>query len=253
MDKSITEYNQELTEVTPRSLPEYEDDNKGHRYMTLWNVDSRENASFEHLLSTGGLLKGRVDFYWDFKDKTKIPYQYYLEVQDMGERRAYLFTDMISKDGHQGLLNYINMGKPVKVNTVGNHHFTDFDASTKDGPHQDDVWTNTGIVEIGCYFAPNNGWDWVKIKPQGETSLHITIDMDDFRDIEIIAVTKNKHIGNLRFRRDFPLLSPVDYTQSVSMGGNYLNVKLHNDQDLVVDLVASGGDTITHLYWKHVN
>ena len=248
---------QELIKVTPRSLPEYEDDSLGHKYMTLWNVQWRQQASFEQLTNDFGLMKGRIDFDWDFKDKSKKPYMYYLEVKSDGQRQAALFQKMVGSSKTDGLLNYINMGHPFKLNSVtSSHHFMEFDATKQPlGDHEDDAWTNTGVVEIGCYYVDMYDWETIKINPAGEVSVHITIDADDFRDIEVCAVTKSKDSAVYRFRRDLPILKPVDYRQTCMIGNNKLHMKLHNDTDFVVDLSqgGTGDDKITQLYWKHIN
>ena len=242
-----------MEEIKPLSLPEYEDDSLGHKYMTLWTLDNRENASFEKLTPSGSLVKGRVDFYWNFKRKDIKPYKFYLLVRGDSGRQAYIFDHLWKKgDASKSLLHYINMGKEIKINQDGNHYFTEFDATTKENGHNDDVWTDTGIVEIGMFYVDVD-WEWIHISSTGETNLHITIDADDFRDIEVCAVTKNKEVCVHRFRRDLPLLRPVDYKQSAMIGGNRIDMKLHNDTDFVVDLITSGDAKIVELYWRHIN
>lgn len=245
----------ELQLVTPRSLPEYEDDSLGHKYMTLWNVQWRENSSFEKLTTTDALMKGRIDFEWDFKDKSKKPYMYYLEVNENGMRQAALFQKMVGSSKTDGLLNYINMGHPFKLNSLtSSHHFMEFDATKNPaGEHEDTAWTHTGVVEIGCYYVDMFDWETIKVKPDGDVNFHITIDADDFRDIEVCAVTKSKDSAIYRFRRDIPVLKPVDYRQTCMIGNNRLHMKLHNDTDFVVDLSGSSEDKITQLYWRHIN
>ena len=245
----------ELNKVTPRSLPEYEDDSLGHKYMTLWKVTDRENTSFEKLTAQDALMAGRIDFVWDFNDKSKKPYMYYLEVNSNGQRQAALFQKMVGSSKTDGLLNYINMGHPVKLNSkTTSYHFLEFDATKKPlGDHEDDAWTNTGVVEIGCYYVDMNNWETIKLNPAGEVSVHITIDADDFRDIEVCAITKSKDSAVYRFRRDLPILKPVDYRQTCMIGNNRLHMKLHNDTDFVVDLSGSSDDKITQLYWRHIN
>ena len=238
--------------IEPLALPEYEDDNLGHKYMTLWSLDSRENASFEKLTPCGSLLKGRVDFYWNFKRKDIKPYRFYLLARGDNGRQAALFNHLWKQDYDPlSLLNYINMGKPIKINQDGDHYFTEFDASTKQDSHRDDVWTDTGIVEIGMFYVDND-WETVKVSSSGDTSFHITIDEDDFRDIEVCVATKAKDSAVYRFRRDIPLLRPVDFRQTCMIGNNRLHMKLQNDTDFVVDL-TSDTDKITEFFWRHVN
>ena len=238
--------------IEPLALPEYEDDNLGHKYMTLWSLDSRENASFEKLTPCGSLLKGRVDFYWNFKRKDIKPYRFYLLARGDNGRQAALFNHLWKQDYDPlSLLNYINMGKPIKINQDGDHYFTEFDASTKQDSHRDDVWTDTGIVEIGMFYVDND-WETVKIKPQGDVAFHITVDEDDFRDIEVCAVSK-KEACVYRYRRDLPLLRPTDFKQTAPIGNNRVEFNLSSDRDFVVQLVGNPEAKITELYWRHVN
>ena len=241
-----------MEEIKPLAAPEYYEDNLGHKYMTLWTIETRENASFEILTKNNSLLKGRVDFYWNFKRKDVRPYKFYLAVIGDNGRQAYIF-DHLWKDGDpsKSLLHYINMGKPIKINQYGDHYYVEFDASTKKEHHPDEAWVDTGIVEIGMFYVDRD-WEWTPIDREGVTNIHVTIDADDFRDIEVCVATKAKDSAVYRFRRDIPLLRPVDFRQTCMIGNNRLHMKLHNDTDFVVDL-TSDTDKITEFFWRHVN
>ena len=240
-----------MEEIKPLVLPEYADDSLGHKYMTLWTIETRENASFEVLTKNNSLLKGRVDFYWNFKRKDVRPYKYYLAVIGDSGRQAYIF-DYLWKPEYsaQSLLNYINMGKPVKINQDGDHYSVEFDASTIQPEHPDEAWTDTGIIEIGMFYVDRD-WEWLKLH-NPESSVPITIDADDFRDIEVCVATKGKDSAVYRFRRDIPLLRPVDYKQTCMIGNNRLHMKLHNDTEFVIDITGDT-DKISEVFWRHIN
>lgn len=252
----------EFMDVDKLVLPEYEDDNLGHRYMTLWNINSRQNASFEVLAANGGLMKGRVDFDWDFtrKHQKVVPYRFYLEILEDGVRKAALFDFMYKKGQEKSsLLSYINMGKPIVVNKATDRdlYTVEFDSTTKAVEHPDEEWTNSGIVEIGMYYSPNSDWETIKLHSSGSSStnnnIHITLDINDFRDLLICGVNDKKQLAVLHYRRDIPVLKPTDYYQSQTMGSDRLFAKMTNDSDIVVGVGGREDAYFKELYWKHIN
>lgn len=242
-----------MQEIQPLDRHELYDDNKGNQYMTLWNIANRQNSSDEIIAKSGGLMAGRVDFYWDFNNKTKIKYQYYLEYMVKGDIKAALFWDMKTTPKGQGLLDFINQLKPYKINNdYPNHYWMSFDGRTT--PTGDVRWTDSGIIEIGVFYVPNNGWVEEHGIGLGLTSTHIDVDISNFQDIEILVVDTRKNICVHRFRRDLPLPSPVDYYQTAPIGGNSVTFKMNSDSELAVDLNVKGDsdNKIKELYWRYL-
>ena len=156
------------------------------------------------------------------------------------------------------------MGKIVKINKATDRdlYTVEFDATTTEPLHPVPAWTNTGIVEIGMYYAPNDDWESVKLKqgkpeqhpslPTDNNNIHIAIKADDFSDILLCGVNDQNQMAVMRFCRNIPVLSPTKVFQSKTMGSDRMFAQLHNDTDLVVGVAGREKAYFKELYWKHV-
>ena len=202
------------------------DENNGDLYTELWNWQVRNRPSFEVLGTVAGVQKGSIEYTIPEHLIEYNVYNYLVEVASgTGEFELRLYKTI------EEVAKFLNNNSQPPIKKYNNKLYFEFPK----GIHQS---ANAGVVRIGLLYRKKNGWVKHIVSPPSSTPVHITMDaINNKNDIEVMIITKDKHIALGTYRRDLPIINPNTYKQYLVSGAGVYSLQLFERETLEIDKV----------------